>query len=293
MPLRRSRASVVRQCPSLPGVKRTHGPCGLYACCTRVCTVSPAQARWRQRRTTPISGHPPMTEPAMAQHPLAFAEARANMVDSQVRPNKVNDPRIVAAMRQLPRERFLPPGLAARAYIDQDVPLGSGRVLLEPMVIARLLQLTAIARRRARAGRRRRHRLRRGIAGRLRCQGHRVGGGRTAAGHRRRDPVRIRPERQPGHRPARGRLAGRRPLRCDPHRGCRSAPFRRPSATNSTRRPAVSSPSSPAPTSAAMPSSPRPPRWVFAPSQCSTAVLRPFRRCCRSRALCSDPPTVA
>jgi protein-L-isoaspartate(D-aspartate) O-methyltransferase len=86
-----------------------------------------------------------MIEPVMAQDPLAFAEARANMVDSQVRPNKVNDPRIVAAMRQLPRERFLPPGLAARAYIDQDVPLGGGRVLLEPMVIARLLQLTAVA----------------------------------------------------------------------------------------------------------------------------------------------------
>ena len=75
----------------------------------------------------------------------AFAEARNNMVDSQVRPNKVTDPRIVAAMRQLPRERFLPPALAALAYADEDVPLGEGRVLIEPMVIARLVQLTAIA----------------------------------------------------------------------------------------------------------------------------------------------------
>ena len=75
----------------------------------------------------------------------AFAEARNNMVDSQVRPNKVTDPRIIAAMRQLPRERFLPPGLAALAYADEDVPLGDGRVLMEPMVIARLVQLTAIA----------------------------------------------------------------------------------------------------------------------------------------------------
>ena len=39
----------------------------------------------------------------------AFAEARNRMVDSQVRPNKVTDPRIIAAMRHLPRERFLPP----------------------------------------------------------------------------------------------------------------------------------------------------------------------------------------
>jgi protein-L-isoaspartate(D-aspartate) O-methyltransferase len=72
-----------------------------------------------------------------------FADARTRMVDSQVRPNKVTDPRILAAMRALPRENFLPPGLAARAYGDDDVPLGGGRVMLAPMVIARLVQLLA------------------------------------------------------------------------------------------------------------------------------------------------------
>ena len=81
-------------------------------------------------------------DPPAAQ---AFADARNRMVNSQIRPNKVTDPRIVAAMRQLPRERFLPPQLAARAYADEDVPLGEGRVLMEPAVIARLVQLTAIA----------------------------------------------------------------------------------------------------------------------------------------------------
>jgi protein-L-isoaspartate(D-aspartate) O-methyltransferase len=75
---------------------------------------------------------------------MDFAEARSNMVDSQVRPNKVNDPRIIAAMRHLPRERFLPPSQAALAYVDEDVRLGDGRVLIEPMVMARLIQLTAI-----------------------------------------------------------------------------------------------------------------------------------------------------
>ena len=70
--------------------------------------------------------------------------ARNLMVDGQVRPNKVTDPRILAAMRSLPRERFLPPALAALAYSDEDVPLGGGRYLLEPMVIARLVQLAAV-----------------------------------------------------------------------------------------------------------------------------------------------------
>jgi protein-L-isoaspartate(D-aspartate) O-methyltransferase len=74
-----------------------------------------------------------------------LTDARNNMVDSQVRPNKVADPRILAAMRRLPRERFVPPNLASLAYADEDVPLGGSRVLLEPMLIARLVQLTAIA----------------------------------------------------------------------------------------------------------------------------------------------------
>jgi protein-L-isoaspartate(D-aspartate) O-methyltransferase len=72
-----------------------------------------------------------------------FAEPRNRMVDSQVRPNRVADPRILAAMRAIPRERFLPPAMAPLAYADQDVPLGNGRVLLAPMLTAKLIQLIA------------------------------------------------------------------------------------------------------------------------------------------------------
>ncbi|MEJ0020408.1 MAG: protein-L-isoaspartate O-methyltransferase [Acetobacteraceae bacterium] len=75
---------------------------------------------------------------------MDLTEARSRMVDSQIRPNKVNDPRIIAAMRHLPRERFVPPRLAPLAYADEDVPLGDGRVLMEPVVIARLVQLAAV-----------------------------------------------------------------------------------------------------------------------------------------------------
>jgi protein-L-isoaspartate(D-aspartate) O-methyltransferase len=72
------------------------------------------------------------------------AEARRRMVDGQLRPNRVVDPRLIAAMLEIPRERFLPPGLAARAYTDEDVPLPGGRALIEPMVIAKLLQMLAL-----------------------------------------------------------------------------------------------------------------------------------------------------
>lgn len=75
---------------------------------------------------------------------LDYARARDWMVDGQVRPNKVYDRCIIEAMRRLPRERFLPPQLASRAYADEDVPLGRGRALIEPMVIARLVQAAAV-----------------------------------------------------------------------------------------------------------------------------------------------------
>jgi len=80
----------------------------------------------------------------MDRSAVAYETARNLMVDCQVRPNKVTDPRIIAAMRALPREEFVPPSLSAIAYIDEDLPLGGGRVLMEPMVIARLVQLAAV-----------------------------------------------------------------------------------------------------------------------------------------------------
>jgi len=82
-------------------------------------------------------------DPPVTQATLDFADARKKMVDGQVRPNKVSDPAILAAMRELPRERFVPPALVARAYADESVPLGKGRVLSEPRVVARLVQLCA------------------------------------------------------------------------------------------------------------------------------------------------------
>jgi protein-L-isoaspartate(D-aspartate) O-methyltransferase len=66
-------------------------------------------------------------------------DARSTMVETQVRPNQVNDGRVVAAMRALPREAFAPDGV--NAYADADIALGGGRFLLAPMVIARMAQL--------------------------------------------------------------------------------------------------------------------------------------------------------
>ena len=77
---------------------------------------------------------------------MDYAAARRSMVDGQLRPNRVVDPRLLDAMRSLPREAFLPSALRSRAYVDEDVilPGAGGRGLMEPMILARLIQLLEI-----------------------------------------------------------------------------------------------------------------------------------------------------
>jgi len=73
-----------------------------------------------------------------------FNAARVHMVESQLRPAGVTDERVLSAMAAVPRERFVPETLQGVAYIDEDLPLGGGRHLMEPAVFARLLQAAAI-----------------------------------------------------------------------------------------------------------------------------------------------------
>ncbi|MGH7111161.1 MAG: protein-L-isoaspartate O-methyltransferase family protein [Stellaceae bacterium] len=69
--------------------------------------------------------------------------ARFNMIESQLRPNGIIDERVLAAFARIRREVFAPAGLRAAAYIDEDLPLGGGRAMMEPRVVARLLQAAA------------------------------------------------------------------------------------------------------------------------------------------------------
>lgn len=70
--------------------------------------------------------------------------ARASMVKSQIRPNRVDDEFVLAALSATPREAFLPKALHGICYVDEDLPLGDGRYMMEPLVLARLLQAAAV-----------------------------------------------------------------------------------------------------------------------------------------------------
>jgi len=79
-----------------------------------------------------------------------FEARRMAMVESQLRPNEVTDKGVLAAMRTLPRERFVPEARQAFAYMDDAIEVLSARdgaparALLAPMVQARLIQLAEV-----------------------------------------------------------------------------------------------------------------------------------------------------
>jgi protein-L-isoaspartate(D-aspartate) O-methyltransferase len=73
-----------------------------------------------------------------------FATARRRMVDNQLRTSNVTDRRILTAMDEVPRERFVPAARQALAYADAVHDLGHGRLLASPAPFARLIQLAEI-----------------------------------------------------------------------------------------------------------------------------------------------------
>jgi protein-L-isoaspartate(D-aspartate) O-methyltransferase len=75
---------------------------------------------------------------------MDYARARLNMVDNQLRPNRIGDPRLLGAMLEVPRERFVPKALAGVACTDEDLRLPNGRYLIEPLALARLIQAAEV-----------------------------------------------------------------------------------------------------------------------------------------------------
>jgi protein-L-isoaspartate(D-aspartate) O-methyltransferase len=76
---------------------------------------------------------------------MDYARARLNMVENQLRPNRIDDPRLVSAMLEVPRERFVPKALAGVAHTDEDLRLPNGQYLIEPLALARLVQGAQVA----------------------------------------------------------------------------------------------------------------------------------------------------
>jgi protein-L-isoaspartate(D-aspartate) O-methyltransferase len=68
-----------------------------------------------------------------------YPQLRQAMVDSQLKVTKVTDEGVIAAMNRVPRELFVPPDRQAMAYVDENLAFAPGRVIMQPVVLARLM----------------------------------------------------------------------------------------------------------------------------------------------------------
>ena len=75
---------------------------------------------------------------------MDFAAARYNMVECQVRPNRVTDTAVIEAMSAVPRELFVPEARRSIAYMDEALRVAPGRWLMEPMITGQLLQMADV-----------------------------------------------------------------------------------------------------------------------------------------------------
>ncbi len=75
---------------------------------------------------------------------IDYAKARETMVEQQVRPWEVFDPRVLDTLTTLPRDRFVADAHRALAYSDIELPLGYGETMLKPVIEGRALQALSV-----------------------------------------------------------------------------------------------------------------------------------------------------
>ena len=70
----------------------------------------------------------------------SFEQQRQWMVDHQIAARDVRDPRVLEAMRQVPRERFVPQDQVSRAYEDAPLPIGQNQTISQPYIVALMIE---------------------------------------------------------------------------------------------------------------------------------------------------------
>jgi protein-L-isoaspartate(D-aspartate) O-methyltransferase len=92
----------------------------------------------------PLHRRPSTDASRVATMTIDHATARQNMVDGQIKPNRVTDLALMDAMREIPRELFVPAWARGVAYVDEDLRIGDDRWLMEPLVFARLVDAAEV-----------------------------------------------------------------------------------------------------------------------------------------------------
>jgi protein-L-isoaspartate O-methyltransferase len=75
---------------------------------------------------------------------LDFAHARDRMIDNQIARRGVRDPRVLEALRRVPREAFVEPGFEEFAYEDGPLPIGEGQTISQPYIVALMVEAAEV-----------------------------------------------------------------------------------------------------------------------------------------------------
>lgn len=81
---------------------------------------------------------------AGGSEPDRWTAARRRMVDEQLVVRGIRDPRVLAAMREVPRHAFLDESLWPRAYDDGALQAAAGQTISQPWIVARMLELAKL-----------------------------------------------------------------------------------------------------------------------------------------------------
>jgi len=73
-----------------------------------------------------------------------FEAARERMIQEQIADRGVKDPRVLQALRAVPREAFVDASLRDRAYEDRPLPIGHGQTISQPYIVARMCELLGL-----------------------------------------------------------------------------------------------------------------------------------------------------
>ncbi|MDP4858235.1 MAG: protein-L-isoaspartate(D-aspartate) O-methyltransferase [Desulfobacterales bacterium] len=79
-----------------------------------------------------------------AEEPSDIRPARDDMVRVQIETRGIKDPRVLAAMREVPRHLFVPQALRSKAYTDRPLPIGDGQTISQPYIVALMTEVLSL-----------------------------------------------------------------------------------------------------------------------------------------------------
>jgi protein-L-isoaspartate(D-aspartate) O-methyltransferase len=74
-----------------------------------------------------------------------FEGERERMVEEQIAARGLRDPRVLAALREVPRHEFVPPEERSHAYADRPLPIGAGQTISQPYIVAVMTELLELS----------------------------------------------------------------------------------------------------------------------------------------------------